>query len=58
MQFDNPIIFAYQVATSRYFFNHVTMLKTALFQNMTGVVIKLMAARFRALGEVSQSPRL
>src|ERR1039457_6050475 len=54
MQFDNVIIFAYQVATSRNFFNRVTMPKTASFQNMTEASIKLMAARFRALGEVSR----
>jgi ArsR family transcriptional regulator len=54
MQFDKVIIFAYQVATSRNFFNRVTMPKTASFQNMTEAAIKLMAARFRALGEVSR----
>src|ERR1017187_8912849 len=54
MQFDNVIIFAYQVATSRNFFNRVTMPKTASFQNMTEASIKLMAVRFRALGEVSR----
>jgi ArsR family transcriptional regulator len=54
MQFDNVIIFAYQVATSRNFFNRVTLPKTASFQNMTEAAIKLMAARFCALGEVSR----
>src|ERR1039457_3051569 len=54
MQFDKVIIFAYQVATSRNFFNRVTMPKTTSFQNVTEAAIKLMAARFRALGEVSR----
>jgi hypothetical protein len=51
MQFDNVIIFARQVATSRNFFNRVTTPKTASFQNLTEAAMKLMAARFRALGE-------
>jgi hypothetical protein len=51
---DNVIIFAYHVATSRNFFNRVTMLKTASFQNTTEAAIQLMAECFRALGEVSR----
>jgi DNA-binding transcriptional ArsR family regulator len=54
MQFDNVIIFAYLVATSRNFLYRVTMSKTASFQHMTEAALKLIAARFRALGEVSR----
>jgi Fic family protein len=55
MQFDNVIIFANLTRCSKaQLLIRVIMPKYCSFQNLTEAAMKLMAARFRALGEVSR----